>query len=83
MGHTNVFNTMFRKFGTSAAERNGRKGSRLQQSEVFRIRTEEDSGSRVKGNTGKQEQGSAPAPVSPKPMRNLSTDIQGLDFLCM
>ena len=81
MGHTNVFNTKFRKYSTSAAEKMGKKDpdkkqARPQQSEVFRIGTEEDSGSRVKGSTGKQGQGSASAPVSPKLTGNLSTEIQ-------
>lgn len=57
-----------------------KKQARSQQSEIFRIRTEEDSGSRVKGSIGKQGQGSASAPVSPKPMGNPSTDIQALDL---
>lgn len=83
MGHTNVFHTKCRKFGTSAAEKMGKKDldkkqARMQQSEVFRMRPEEDSGSKVKGSIGKQGQGSASAPVSPKLMGNLSTDIQAL-----
>lgn len=55
-----------------------KKQARPQQSEVFRIRVEEDSGPRVKGSIGEQGQGSASAPVSPKLMGNLSTDIQAL-----
>jgi len=58
MEHADVFSTKFRKFGTSAAGKMGRKDldkkqARPQQSEMFRIRTEEDTGSRAKGSIRK------------------------------
>lgn len=37
MGHTNVFNTKFRKFGISAAEKSGNKGSRQKAGKTAKV----------------------------------------------
>lgn len=70
----NLASQQQKKMGTKVP---GKKQARLQKSETFRIRTQENSGSRVKGSIGKQGQGSA---SGPKPMGNLSTDVQPVDL---